>query len=528
MHTFLFHYSLHGLLSLGATILSISVGGLALSKEPKSGVHRAFFLITLTGAIWLFQYAMFHLMVNEKQAYLWLGIGYLLGIPYISPSVYLFSVRWTNRYEQQKKSVAIGYGLAIIFGIVMFLFSKKICIFNYHSWGRLNQFRRTPVGLSYYVSILAFFYTYATLAFQNLWKAWKTATSPQQKIQARNFLIGFFIGYTGSIDFLVAGGLNTYAFGYISFSIFILIVSYTIIRHQFLDIRIVLKRISLIFLIYAVLFAVLVPILFPILRQLLNQPTQNPFLLLGVSIESGLVFSLGPLIYAYLIRHSFWLRGHTSMGLTHELKSPLGVIQSAADVILADLENARDDKQKLADYVRMIQQNAARLDGFVKSLLDVAKTEEGTSTLNRTNFDFRKLLHSIIENFKPLADQKGIQIQFPEKTPIIIDADQEKIQQVLSNLLSNALKYSDVGVISVKIHPQHKSLLVSIKDEGRGVPKQSLERIFDRFYQVDRSQKGGGIGLTIAKAWVEAHGGKIWAESEGEGKGTKVTFTLPL
>jgi two-component system sensor histidine kinase VicK len=106
--------------------------------------------------------------------------------------------------------------------------------------------------------------------------------------------------------------------------------------------------------------------------------------------------------------------------------------------------------------------------------------------------------------------------------------DSDKIKQVISSLLSNAIKYSDKGAITITLTKTSKEILFSIMDEGRGVEEKDLGRIFDRFYQVNPGSKGSGIGLTIAKAWVEAHRGRIWAESAGAGKGTTIRFTLPL
>ncbi len=114
------------------------------------------------------------------------------------------------------------------------------------------------------------------------------------------------------------------------------------------------------------------------------------------------------------------------------------------------------------------------------------------------------------------------------KEPLILEMDSAKMEQVISNILSNALKFSKGGIVELRAEIKDGSIQVQVQDQGIGIPSHLQEKIFDRFFQVDPGKKGSGIGLTIAKAWVETHGGKIWAESDGVGKGTTVTFTLPI
>jgi signal transduction histidine kinase len=232
------------------------------------------------------------------------------------------------------------------------------------------------------------------------------------------------------------------------------------------------------------------------------------------------------MIYAYLVRTNFWLRGHITTGLTHELKSPLGAIQGATEIILETLRKPADNREKAIEYTTMIQQNTKRLDVFVKNLLDVARTQEGPLTIQKRVFDLKKTAESTVDSYRVVAEQKGIDMVLEMPDSLEMEGDPEKIHQALSNLLSNAVKFSDGGRISVVIARADTNILCSVSDQGCGIKKQYLEKVFDRFFQINPSQKGSGIGLAIAKAWIEAHDGKIWVESE-EGRGTTVAFTLP-
>jgi signal transduction histidine kinase len=122
----------------------------------------------------------------------------------------------------------------------------------------------------------------------------------------------------------------------------------------------------------------------------------------------------------------------------------------------------------------------------------------------------------------------SLDVQLPNQ-PVTVNCDSLKIQQVLSNVVGNAVKFTESGKVDIQLDNRGSDILFRVRDNGHGIPSDELPYVFDRFFQgkTGRSAKGTGLGLTIAKLWVEAHGGRIWAESEGEGKGTTVTFTLP-
>lgn len=165
---------------------------------------------------------------------------------------------------------------------------------------------------------------------------------------------------------------------------------------------------------------------------------------------------------------------------------------------------------------------------FVNDLLKLAKIQEEDVILEKSNFSLIETINENIEQHRILTQQRNLQIKLESNGICTIEADRKKIHQVISNLISNAVKFASNGDIYIDLNQKNGAIFCSITDMGIGIPSRDLERIFDRFFHGKHSAKGSGIGLTIAKAWIEAHGGKIWAESEGEGKGTKVTFTLPV
>jgi len=520
-------YNLYGVLSIFAGVFSLTLGGFVFFKKPKSNINRAYLLIMISTFIWVFCFGMIALVRDESHAPFWLRLSYVGGVPFISPNFYLFTHLWVNNGEL-KYNPCFSYLLAFLAMIPITFFDSHIITYQMLSWGRYNLLIPTFWNYVYFVFLLLFFFTYAIGTVRNLYKGWKSAPN-SEKAQFRYFLIAFLIAYTGSVDWFIIVRLNTISIGFVSLIIYSTIMAYIIIRHGFLDFQLVFKKITTVMGIYIVILLVILPIAYPILRHLLfNQNDQTLLTILVFCFTVGLLFSSGPFIYAYLIRHSYWLRGHMSTGFTHELKSPLSAIQSAADILQLNLENKKLDKNKFSEYVSMIQKNTSRLDMFVKNLLNLSKIQEGNVVMEKEWITLDKLLSPVLETYVPLTKTKGLHLETTYDNEWKINVDPIKFQQIISNLLSNAIKYSKSGKIDLTLSKEKNNLKGMVKDQGTGVTKTDLKNIFNRFYQTKNTHKGSGIGLTIAKAWVETHGGKIWAESAGEGKGTMISFTLPV
>jgi signal transduction histidine kinase len=523
-----FQYTFAGAGYLAAAIFSISVATIVLIQQPTSRRHISFFLITFFGFMWLLGYAFLNFFKNPIYSILSLRLSYLFGVPFLSPSAYFFSLELRGQPYRGAK-LLVSYGVAALLGIFFFCFYHQIVTREIYSWGILNSYQlKNPVGLGYFIAVLGHMFFYAFLAWRHLLKGLNECNTPIERKQFRYFIFSFSIGYLSPTDYLTSVHISNFAFGYVTFSLFVAIVAYVIIRHRFLNINLAIKRFSLMFFIYSSLAALLLPFALPILGRIFAQSDKFALQILFLSIGTGVVLSLGPIIYAYIVRQSFWLRSNLSTGLVHELKSPIGVIQSALDLTIAQLEKPAVNLEKAQQYLQLVRKNADRLDAFVKNLLHVADTTNQAIELRKEQIELSNLIHTIVEQQQPHFDMKGISLATNVMPPFIIEGDPQKLSQVISNLLSNAMKFSDTGTVT--IHAQRTSNTVQIKicDEGAGIPHHLQEKIFERFFQVDPGKPGSGIGLSIAKAWVEAHGGKIWAESDGEGKGTTVTFTLPV
>jgi len=216
--------------------------------------------------------------------------------------------------------------------------------------------------------------------------------------------------------------------------------------------------------------------------------------------------------------------------LSHELRNPLAPIRSAIEVIRL----ARGDDELVEKARATMERQLAQLVRITDDLLDVARITQNKVHLQRERIDLRVVLQSAIEATRPMIDAQAhaLTVDVPER-PIWIDADLTRIAQALSNLLSNAAKYTETGgQITVAASSNEEAAIVTVTDTGIGIPRAMLPRIFDMFTQLqahrDRTYGGLGIGLTLSRRLVQLHGGTITAASDGPGRGSQFTICLPL
>lgn len=216
--------------------------------------------------------------------------------------------------------------------------------------------------------------------------------------------------------------------------------------------------------------------------------------------------------------------------ISHELKTPLFTIQG---YVLTLLEGAIDDKNVREKYLKRTAKGVERLIYVVKDLDLITQFESGIKTIDRTYFDVIQLIENVFELLEMQATKNKITIAFDKEypTPQMVFADEERIQQVLTNLIINSLKYGvEKGKTEVAIQELNaEKIIVRITDNGEGVAEEHLPRLFERFYRVDKSGNrkagGSGLGLSIVKHIIEAHQEKLFVESK-EGIGSEFSFTL--
>ncbi len=224
------------------------------------------------------------------------------------------------------------------------------------------------------------------------------------------------------------------------------------------------------------------------------------------------------------------LKSRFFSNISHELRTPLTLLMGPTQALLSQQLGALTEKQ--AAYLRIIRTHSARLFRLINALLDLSKADAKMATLTLERGDFVHFVGQIVDSTRPLAEEKSLTLSFDvDGTIPEFLYDPDKVEEVLLNLLSNALKFTERGGIRVSCAMQWNNVLVKVSDTGIGISKKFLPKLFDRFFQVDtaasRVGAGTGIGLSLAKEWIELHKGRIWVESE-EGRGTTFSFTLPM
>lgn len=227
--------------------------------------------------------------------------------------------------------------------------------------------------------------------------------------------------------------------------------------------------------------------------------------------------------------------------ISHELRTPLASLQLLTETLL---NGALDDKEMAPQLVEKMAAQVDTLSQLAQEVLDLSLIESGRAPMKMASFPLNDIAQTQIDRLSLQAERKNLSLKVEIPPDIAVLVDQAMINRVFTNLVHNAIKFTEKGGVTVSAQmPNGKTvfgsrevepgwIVVGVSDTGIGIPKEDLPRIFERFYKVDRARSvgqeaGTGLGLAIAKYIVEAHGGEIWAEGNGRAKGTTFYFTLP-
>ena len=218
--------------------------------------------------------------------------------------------------------------------------------------------------------------------------------------------------------------------------------------------------------------------------------------------------------------------------VSHELRTPLTSIIGFVSFILDGKAGAINDRQR--NSLARVQRQSKRLAALINDLLDISRIESGRIQMEQEPISLLEIVTQRIEEIRPQADEKSIRLDLtaPESVPTIF-GDEARMGQVFTNLIGNAIKFTpNNGEVSIRVRVDGSLLHVEVIDTGPGIPAEERQKVFDKFYQLSdistRQQGGSGLGLSITKSIVEAHGGKLWIDDGNQGKGSNFQFVLPL
>ena len=216
--------------------------------------------------------------------------------------------------------------------------------------------------------------------------------------------------------------------------------------------------------------------------------------------------------------------------MSHELRTPLNGIQGYTELIMDGIYG--EVPEKIKEVMARIQQSGNRLLGLINAVLDLSKIEAGRITLSLADYSMQGVVQNVFTAVEPLAAEKKLALNVNIQSNLPVGkGDEQRITQVLTNLVGNAIKFTEVGKVGVQVTSTNGTFTVAVADTGAGIAEADQQKVFEEFQQADSSstrKKGGtGLGLTIAKKIIEMHGGRIWVESS-LGKGSTFSFTLPV
>jgi len=245
-----------------------------------------------------------------------------------------------------------------------------------------------------------------------------------------------------------------------------------------------------------------------------------------LSMEGVLINTIATVRDITRFRQADELKSEFISIISHELKTPVALIKGYVSTLRRDDVNW--DTEVLGNSLQVIEEEADRLTGLIDNLLDASRLQAGGMELKRADIGMYQLAARLAERFQTQTENHKIIVDIPDDFPVVM-ADENRIEQVLSNLISNAIKYAPNGEIHITGQTLPDQLIICVTDEGPGIAVSDMPHIFDRFYRApesSRKTKGAGLGLYLARAIVEAHAGRMWADAKLE-KGTRICFSLP-
>lgn len=536
----MFEFNIFALPPLVASLIIISLGIYVLIKRVTSSANVTWFLVCLSIFIWLLSDVLLFSTKNLNLATLFSKFIYV-GVTGIPLSMLYFSLKITNT----KFNKILNFILPLLYIIIIILVFKTDLIISgfYHYF-----YGFYPKAGKYHGSYLCFWGGFYLLATMTIYKKMRELQKGQEERGKLIYLFWAFscAGVIGPLDFIQKYGIEFYPIGYFSVPLIVGFVTYAIIKHNLLDIQIVLKR----SIIYSTLIAILTGIY--LLLIMLTEWLFRGFLgykSLIISFSAAFLIALffNPLRNKIqtLIDHLFLgkspheiadenerLRQELersdrlkatstlALGLAHEIKNPLTTLKTFSEYLPQKFE----DKAFLEKFAKLIPEEVERINSIVHQLLNFSKPTPPSFK----DVPIHKLTHDILELLSNDFLKRKIRInEYFDDMNLIIKADPAQLKQALLNLILNAIEsMSDGGIISIKTTLRQDNYLeIEISDEGCGIAEKDIKHIFDPFFSTKES--GTGLGLSIAYQIIKNHKGKIEVESE-LGKGTTFRIRLPL
>ncbi len=527
------------------SIANVALGLLIVLKDRKNIVNRFFGDFAISIALWSFVLIAFRTFQQESIARITIKVSYIAAV-FIAASFWDFAVAFTTQRPLllRKRVFLWGavFGMAILLLLPSFLTREIV----YHSWGKSVR-----LGVFEYLLFFSYFMFFFFGGLVIVGKKLRTAIGTQ-KLQLAYIFWSVLIAGTGGVIFnlfLPSPFLNEWRLiwlGPIFTFLIVLFITYAIAKHQLLNVKAIAAELLTI----ALVVGLAIEMFFSknIVEALFR------LVILGFVATSGVLLVRSvinevkrreemerlknelEIAYVKLKEVDQAKTDFLSMA-SHQLRSPLTVVRLGLAAMLDGTFGEVKDPRQI-DAMKKMADSATRLINLIGEYLNVSRIELGKMKYNFKEQDVCMLLKELVDEYQPRAEQKKLKLIFERVGEIPkIKFDEEKLRHVIVNVIDNAIKYTNTGSIAVKCEKTATDIKVAFKDTGMGLEKEDIEVLFQKFRRASSANirrregepiEGSGLGLHVAKMFVDKHGGKIWAESAGHGKGSTFVFTLPL
>lgn len=497
---------------------SVVLGLLILLADKRAAVNRTFALFAASVAFWSYSYFAWQIETDAGTALFWTHL-LMLGATFITPVYYHFCCYFLGIEREQRFYVIAGYFLAIVFALLNWspLYITGI--------GPALGFDLWPQAGPLFAPFLVFWIAYAIYPVILLLRAIPRET-PDRVAAIKFILAGTIIGYAGGCtNYFLWYAIPVLPFGNISASIYLALVAYAIMQHRLFNMKVIATEL-LIFSLWLLVFV----------RLLLADTTADQL------IEGGLLAVL--LVVGVLLIRSVdkeveqrerieQLSNEKSEFMTfasHEIRNPITAMRGFASLIVDGTTGDVNAKTKDAAEKIFVTGNEVLM--LISTFLNKSKMELGQIQYNMSPFDLGAAVGVIADGYAPHATQKGLQLvrHIDPSQKFMVIADEGKVKEVIGNIIDNSLKYTKQGSLTVAVERHGVATRVVISDTGVGIPPEVLPHLFKKFSRADAQKVnllGTGVGLYLAKTFIEGMKGRIWAESEGTGKGSRFIIEFP-
>ncbi len=521
------------ILPLVCAIFVTILGWFVFVDNPRSRLNQLFFAFCWAMVFWLLGTFMMFFNSYDTVAAIWWDRFVYLGVSMMPALMHHFSLVFTGN-KGQKKLLVFTY-----IGSIFFLLISRTPYFidglYQYSWGVHSK------AQIFHHIFLVFFYWGVQIFVINIWRAYRKSADPEFKKQAAYVVLAFsIVMFVGGTAYLTAYGIDIrYPFSYISGLAFPFLLAYAVTKHHLLGAKVIRTEIIAGF------------VLFFLVTEIFMSRSMAE-----IVVRAFLAFIVAALALLLIRSVTEEVRQREEMQkmaaelqkanqtlemlnqaksefisiASHQLRTPLSINKGYLSMILAgDYGKVDKDKKKILDKVYSSNE---RLITLVNDLLNISRIESGRLEYRFEPVNVAELTRDLVEGFQMKAKDKGLVLgaKYPSALPKI-NADLAKLKEVISNLLDNAIKYTEKGSIMVNLKNKDGKLYCSVKDTGLGIAQAEQEKLFQKFTrgQSSYAATGGlGIGLYICKKFIEGHRGEIWVKSPGSGKGSEFGFSLPV